>query len=84
MCLEMAVPTTYCHLTGLLRAGDVTGVGETKGLNHLSFLDLPQTMGSRGTKVCYQQPPLCCPGLTSQMDQDFPDEVDNIQKTDLT
>ena len=84
MHLEMAVLTSHHHLTGLLGAGNVTGIGETRGLNHLSFLHLPQTVGLRATKVCYQQPPLCCPGLTGQMDQDIPDETDDIEKMDLT
>ena len=64
-CLEIVVLTTYHHPAGLLGAGNVTGIGETKSLNHLGFLHLPQTVGLRVTKVCYQQLPLCCPGLTS-------------------
>ena len=56
------------------------GVGETKGLNHLSSFHLPQIMGSRATEVCYQQHPRCHPDLTSQMDQDVLDEVDNIDR----
>ena len=84
MHLEMAVPTTHHHLTSLLGAGNVTGIGETRGLNHLSFLHLPQAMGLRVTKVPYQQPPLCHPGLTGQMDQDIPDKADDIKKMDLT
>ena len=84
MCLEMAV-LTICHqLAGLLGAGDVTGIGETRGLNHLSFLYLPQTLGLRVTEVHYQQPPLCSPGLIGQMDQDIPDKADDIEKMDLT
>ena len=43
-----------------------------------------QTVGLRATKVHYQQLPLCHPGLTSQTDQDVPDEADDIKKTDLT
>ena len=84
MCLEMAVPTTHCHLTGLLEARNVTGIGETRGLNHLSFLHLPQTVGLRVTEVHYQQPPLCHPGLTGQTDQDVPDKADVIERMDLT
>ena len=80
MCLEMAVPTTHHHLASLLEAANVTGMGETRGLNHLSFLHLLQTVGLRVTKVCYQQPPLCCPGLTSQVDLDIPDEVDDTER----
>ena len=41
-------------------------------------------MGSRVTEVCYQQLPLCHPGLTSQTDQDIPDEVDDIERIDPT
>ena len=84
MHLEMVVLTTHCHLTCLLGARNVTGIGETRGLNHLSFLHLPQTVGLRATKVPYQQPPLCHPGLTGQTDQDIPDEADDIKKMDLT
>ena len=77
-CLEIVIPTAQHHFTGLLGAGNVTGIRETRGLNHISSLHLLQTVGLRATKVCYQQPPLYCPGLTSQMDQDIPDEADNI------
>ena len=79
-CLEMVVLTTHHHLTGLLGARNITGIGETRGLNHLSFLHLLQTVGLRVTEVHYQQPPLCCPGLTGQMDQGIPDEVDDTER----
>ena len=78
------VPTTHSHPASLLGAGNVIDIGETKGLNHLSSLHFLQTVGLRATKVHYQQLPLCCPGLTGQMDQDVPDEVDNVKRMDPT
>ena len=36
------------------RDQECTGIGETKGLNHLISLHLPQTMSLRATGVCYQ------------------------------
>ena len=84
MHLEIAVLTTHHHPAGLLGAGNITGIGETKGLNHLSSLHLLQTMCMRANKVHYQQLPLCHPGLTGQTDQDVPDKVDYIKRTDPT
>ena len=84
MHLEIVVLTTHSHPTGLLVARNIIGIGETKGLNHLSSLHLLQAMGFRATKVCYQQLPLCCPGLTGQTDQDIPDEVDDVKRMDPT
>ena len=52
--------------------------------NHLSSLHLPQSMGSRATGIHYQQLPWCHPGLTSQMDQDIPDKVDDIKRKEPT
>ena len=80
MHLEIAVLTTHCHPVSPLEAGNITGVRETKGLSHLGSLHLSQTMGSRATGVHYRQLPRCHPGLTGQMDQDVPDEVDNIER----
>ena len=78
--LEIADPTTHHHPIGPLEDGSIIGIRETKGLNHLSSLHLPQTVGLRATGVHFWQHPWCCPDLTSQMDQDVPDEVDNIKK----
>ena len=80
MHLEIAVLTTHHHPINPLVARSVIGIGETKGLNHLSSLHLPQTVGSRVTGVHYQQHPQCHPDLSSQMDQDVPDKVDDIEK----
>ena len=57
MHLEIVVLTTHCHPVGPSEAGNVIGDGETKGLNHLSSLHIPQTMGLRATGVHYQQHP---------------------------
>ena len=57
MHLEIVVLTTHCHPISPPEAGNVIGLGETKGLNHLGFLHLPQTVGSRATGVCCQQHP---------------------------
>ena len=80
MHLEIAVPTTHHHPISPLEARNIIDIGETKGLNHLGFLHLPQTIGLRVTGVHYQKCPQCCQDLTGQMDQDAPDEVDNIEK----
>ena len=80
MHLEIVVPTTYHHPISPLEARNIIDIRETKDPNHLSSLHLPQTVGLRATEVCYQQLPLCHPGLTSQMDQDIPDEVDDIER----
>ena len=53
---------------------------ETRGLNHLGFLHLPQTMVLRVIGVHYQQHLWCCPDLNSQMDQGISDEVDDTKK----
>ena len=80
MHLGIVVLTTHHHPVGPPEAGNIIGDRETKGLNHLSSLHLPQTMGSRATGVHYWQCPRCHPDLTSQMDQEVPNEVDNIEK----
>ena len=54
MHLEIVVPTTHCHPVGPLEAGNIIGIGGTKGLNHLSSLHLPQTMDSKAIGVHYQ------------------------------
>ena len=84
MCLEIVVLTKHHHPIGPPEAENVIGIGGTKGLNHLSSLHLPQTMGSRATGVHYQWLPWCCPGLTHQTDQDVPDKVDNIERKEPT
>ena len=61
-------------------AGSIIGVRDTKGLNHLGSLHLPQTVVSRVIGVHYQQCLQCHPDLTSQMDQGIPDEVDDTKK----
>ena len=78
--LEIVVLTTHSHPIGPLEAGDVIGIGETKGVNHLSSLHLPQTVGTKATGVHYWQPPGCHPDLTGQMVQDAPYEEDNIER----
>ena len=80
MHLEIVVLTIHHHPIGPPEAGNVIGIGETKGLNHLTSLHLPLTVGLRVTGVCYQQHPQCHPDLTGQMDQGVPDEVDNIER----
>ena len=45
------------YLIGPQEADNITDVGETKGLHHLSSPHLPQTVGLRATGVCYQQLP---------------------------
>ena len=42
-----------CHPIDPLEARNITGIGWTKGLNHLSSLHLPQTVGLRATGVHY-------------------------------
>ena len=83
MHLEIVVLTTHHHPIGPPEAKNVIGIGETKGLNHLGSLHLPQTMGSRATGVHYQWLPQCHLGLTSQTDPDIPDEVDGIKRKEL-
>ena len=45
MHLEIVVLTTHHHPMGPLEARNIIGTGETKGLNHLGSLHLPQAMG---------------------------------------
>ena len=53
MYLEIAVLTAHCHPVGPPEAGNVTGIGGTKGLDHLRSLHFPHTMALRATGVCY-------------------------------
>ena len=76
----MVVLTIHHHPISPQMARNIKGIGETRGLNHLISLLLPQTMGSRATGVLYQQCPQCHPDLTGQMDQDVPDRVDDAEK----
>ena len=80
MCLEIVVLTIQDHLASPLEAENAIGDGETRGLNHLGFLHLPQTVVSRVIGVHYQQCLQCHPDLTAQMDQDIPDEVDDTEE----
>ena len=65
-------------------AENLIDIGETKGLNHLSSLHLPQAMGLRATGVHYQWIPQCHLGLTGEMDPNIPEEVDCIERKELT
>ena len=65
------------------RAENIIGIIKIKGLNCLSSLHLPQTMGSRATRVCYWWLPQYCLGLTSQTDPDILDGVDGIKRKEL-
>ena len=51
MCLEIAVLTIPEHPVGPLEAENAIGEGKTRGLNHLGFLHLPQTMVLRVIEV---------------------------------
>ena len=84
MCLGMVVLTVNHHPVGPQEAKNVIDAGQTKGINHLSSPHLPQTVGLRVTGVCYQWLPQCHPGLTGQTYQDILDEVDGIEKKELT
>ena len=53
MCLETVVLTIPECPISPPEADNVTGDEETKGLNHLGLLNLPQTMFSRVTEVHY-------------------------------
>ena len=80
MYVEMAVLTIHHHPIGPQGAGSVIGIRETKGLNYLGSLHLPQTMVLRVIGVHYQQCLQCHPDLTSQRDQGIPDEVDDTER----
>ena len=83
MHLGIVVLTTHCHSISPPEAENVIGIGEIKGLNHLSSLHLLQPMGLRMTWVHYQWLPWCHLGQTNQMDPDVPDEVDGIKRKEL-
>ena len=80
----MVVPIINHHIVGSQEAKNVIDIGETKGLYHLSSPHLPWTIGLRVTRVHYQQLPQCCLGLTGQTDPDIPEEVDSIERMELT
>ena len=80
--MHLEIATTHHHPVGPLRAKNIIGIGETRGLDHLGSLHLPQIVGLRMTGVCYWLPQFH-PGLTGQMDQDVPEEVDSIEKKGL-
>ena len=84
MHLGMVVLIINCHLIGPQEAENVIDVGETKGTNHLGSPHLPWMVGLRATRVCYKWLPQCCLGLTGQMDPNIPEEVDNIERKELT
>ena len=72
------------HLIGPQEAKNIIDVGETKGLHHLGSPHLPQTMGLRVTGVHCQWLPQCCLGLIGKMDPNIPEEVDSIERMELT
>ena len=80
----MVVLIINCHLLGPQEAENVTDVRETKGLHPLSSPHLSQTVGLRVTGVHYQWLPRCHLGLTGQMDPNAPEEVDGIERMELT
>ena len=84
MHLGMVVLIVNHHPIGPQEAENVIDIGETKGLNHLGSLHLPQTVGSRAPGVHYQWLPQCHLGLTGQMDPNAPEEVDGIERKELT
>ena len=84
MPLGMVVLIANHHLIGPQEAENITDVGETKGLHHLSSPHLPWTMGSRVTRVHYQWLPQCCLGLIDQTDPNVPEEVDGTKRMELT
>ena len=69
MCLEIAVLTIHSHLAGPQEAENAIGDGEIRGLDHLGFLHLPQTMLLGVIGVHYQQCLQCHPDLITQTDQ---------------
>ena len=76
----MQALNTSHHLAGPLEAANAIEDRETRDLNCLGFLCLPQTVAFRALGVCYQWCLQCHPDLTVQMDQGIPDEVDNTKK----
>ena len=80
MCLEIAVLTIHSHLTSPPEAENAIGDRETRALNHLSSLHLPQTMVLKVIGVHYQQCLQCHPDLIAQMGQGILDGVDNTKR----
>ena len=78
-----ALTTSHCHLTGPLRGcKNAIEDGETRDLNHLGFPSpSPDCMALKSDRssLC-EQHLQCHPGLTVQMDQGIPDEVDDTEK----
>ena len=83
MYLGMVVLIIHCCPISPPEAENAIGIRETKGLNHLGSLHLPQTMGATATGVHYWQLSQCHLGLTGQIDTDVPDEVDSIKRKEL-
>ena len=84
MHLGMVVPIINHHLVSPQEAENVTDIGETKGLHHLGSPHVPQTAGLRATGVHYLQLLQCHLGLTGQMDPNIPEEVDSIERKELS
>ena len=80
----MVVLIVKHHLIDPQEAKNIIHTGDTKGLNHLSSPHLHQTMGSRVTRVHYQWLPQCNLGLRGQTDPNVPEEVDGIERKELT
>ena len=80
MYLEIAVLTIPELPIGPSEAKNATGDRETKGLNHLGFLCLPQTVVSRVIEAHCQQCLQCHLDQTIQANQGVPDEVDDVKK----
>ena len=83
MHLGRLVLIVHHHPVSPPEAKNVIGIRETKGLNHLSSLYLPQTMGSRVTRVHCQWLLQCHLDLTGQMDPNVPEEVDGTKRKEL-
>ena len=83
MHLGMVVLIVNHHPIGPQEAENIIDVRETRGLNHLSSLHLPQTVALRVTGIHYQWLPWCHLGLTGQTDPNIPEEVDGIERKEL-
>ena len=79
-CQEKAALTTSHHLTGPIEAVNAIEDRETRDLNCLGFLCLPQTMALGVIGVCYWRCLQCHPDLTVQTDQGIPVEVEVTEK----
>ena len=80
----MVVPILNQHLVGPQEAENITDIRETKGLHYLSSPHLLLIVGSRVTGVHYQWLPQCHLGLSGCMDPHVPEEVDGIERMELT